>query len=242
MALSNGPACEKVIRQRPAMGDNTGSMNIAFAIAAALFDRERGGAPATVDVSLLATAMWTLAMDILVTQDEELKQAPSGWHPLTEPYLTADGHWLQLMLIQVERYWQEFCELLGRPDLLTDPRFSDREARQANADLCVAEFGRIFAERTYDEWAQLLAGFSGPWEPMLTPEEVTKDPQVVANSYFPEVAGVGARVVAPPAQFDRTPVQPLPAPRLGEHTDAVLIALGVSPDELTEMRKAGIVA
>ena len=133
------PEMETVVRQRPAMGDNPAGMHLAFGVAAALFRRERTGVGSVVDVSLLATAMWALAMDVMRAIDDDdhpqgaAVERPSGWNPLTEPFRTSDGRWLQLLLLEPDRYWRELCEVVGRPDLTDQRPLHRRWLRQAHA-------------------------------------------------------------------------------------------------------------
>ena len=93
-----------------------------------------------VDVSLLATAMWTLSSDILAALGGDEPKASSGRGPSVNPvvgmYRTKDGRHIQLVFLEADRYWPDFCRLIGRPDLIDDPRFSDLRARGENAEAC----------------------------------------------------------------------------------------------------------
>src|SRR5580704_17226066 len=115
------------IGQRGAMGDRNGAMALAFGIAGALLKRARTGAGSVVDVSLLATAMWTLSSDLLAALQGQTVGAASGRgaspNPLVGSYRTRDGRHVQLVFLEADRYWADFCRLLGRDALLDDPRF-----------------------------------------------------------------------------------------------------------------------
>ena len=81
-------------------------------------------------------------------------------------------------------------------------------ARRANAAACVAELDAIFAERTLDEWKEILATLDAPWSPIQSVEEVVDDPQVLANSYIGDVEtgdGASYRLPTVPVQFDGQP-------------------------------------
>ena len=99
--------------QRAAFGDSAGGMTIAGGIAAALFRRERTGEPSVVDVSLLGTAMWILAPDIvcreLTDQEMPLFTAPQAPNPIVNSYRTKDGRWLFLNMLQPDRFWADLC-------------------------------------------------------------------------------------------------------------------------------------
>jgi crotonobetainyl-CoA:carnitine CoA-transferase CaiB-like acyl-CoA transferase len=109
------------IGQRGAMGDRSGAMSLAFGIAAALLKRTRTGTGSVVDVSLLATAMWMLSSDMLSALDGESPQATSGrgptFNPLVGTYRTKDGRHIQLVFLEADRYWGDFCRLIGRRPL-----------------------------------------------------------------------------------------------------------------------------
>lgn len=139
------------IGQRGAMGDRNGAMALAFGIAGALLKRTRTGAGSLVDVSLLGTAMWMLSSDLLAALNGGVVHRPSGRSaqisPLTSTYRTRDDRHVQLMFLQGDRYWPEFCRTVGRAELGDDERFIDMAARRANGAACVAELDAIFIER-----------------------------------------------------------------------------------------------
>src|SRR4051794_21749277 len=110
------------ISQRGAMGDRNGAMALAFGIAAALLTRTRPGEGPVVDVSLLASAMWTLPSDLLAALNGGTVARVPGRgampNPLVGTYRTSDGRHISLVFLEADRYWADFCKLLGRDDLL----------------------------------------------------------------------------------------------------------------------------
>jgi crotonobetainyl-CoA:carnitine CoA-transferase CaiB-like acyl-CoA transferase len=236
--------------QRPAFGDSIGAMTIAGGVAAALLQRERTGVAPVVDVSLLGTAMWVMAPDVVASKLlGPGKGIPSfgrgaAPNPIANSYRTADGRWLLLMMLQPDRYWTDFCTCVGRPDLAADPRYADGMKRFQNREACIAELDALFATRTLAEWRERFAGFDGPWAPMQTAAELHDDPQTVANGYVRLVQG-GEKgrfaLVADPVQFDETPLDLAPAPELGQHTEEVLLELGLSWDEIATHKQAGAI-
>ena len=130
------PERDHPISPRGAFGDRNGGMALAFGVAAALVRRARTGEGSVVDVSLLATAMWTLSSDVLSALQGMAPRAPEGRvvvNPLVGSYRTKDGRHIQLVFLESDRYWPDFCSLVGRADLAEDPRFADLHARGANA-------------------------------------------------------------------------------------------------------------
>ncbi|MGI5218831.1 CaiB/BaiF CoA transferase family protein [Nocardia sp. CA-290969] len=239
---------EYPISQRGAMGDRNGAMALGFAMAAALLRRHRTGRGSVVDVSLLATAMWMLSSDVLAALAGNSPVAVSGRgtpvNPLVGTYRTKDHRHIQLVFLQGDRYWAQFCDLVQRPDLRDDPRFTDMRARAAHRAECVAELDAEFARRTFDEWKQLLARLDAPWAPVQSVEELLADPQVLANDYLGVVeteTGQSYRLPTGPVQFDERPPELRRAPEHGEHTETLLLELGYTWTDITELKDAGVV-
>ncbi|MEW6471519.1 MAG: CoA transferase [Actinomycetota bacterium] len=232
--------------QRAAFGDIMGGQTIAGGIAGALFRRERTGEPSVVDVSLLGLGLWNLSPDIVAAG---ILGAPiPGFdrtdmpNPLTNTYRTADGRFVFLVFLQADRHWPELCEAMERPDLLTDDRFADARGRFANRKECIALLDEIFATRTLAEWQVRLSRVQGVWGPVQTALEVHDDPQVLANGYLPELKlddGTPFRLVANPVQFDETPPELTPAPGHGQHTDEILLELGLDWDHILALKETG---
>ena len=237
---------EEPMFQPAAFFDLQGANTIAGAIGTALFQRERSGLPTEVDVSLLGVGIWALSPDIMAGPYVGSIPSPDRTitpNPLTNSYPTADGRWLYLVCLQADRYWVELCEVIGRPELATDERFTDMVVRAQNAKACITELEGTFLTGSLEHWRTQLAGFSGVWAPALTPSEVHDHVQVAVNGYLPEVAahdGTTFRLPAPPMQFGGEPPQPKgPAPEFGQHTEEILLELGHDWDAISELRQSG---
>lgn len=243
------PDREYPIGQRGAMGDRNGAMALAFGIASALLRRERTGQGSVVDVSLLATAMWTLSSDVLAALGGQppvpaAVGRPTGPNPLVGVYRTKDDRHVQLVFLEGDRYWVPFCQLLGRDDLAADPRFATLRDRGVNAAECTAALDAIFAERTLEEWKQVLSGLDAPWAPMQSIEELLDDPQVLANGYVGEVRvdeRTAYRLPNVPVQFDGRPADLGRAPEFGEHTEQLLLELGFDWERISELQAARVI-
>jgi crotonobetainyl-CoA:carnitine CoA-transferase CaiB-like acyl-CoA transferase len=236
------------ISQRGALGDRNGALALAFGVSAALFKRTRTGAGSVVDVSLLATAMWTLSSDLLAALGGADPAPASGRGPLANPlvgvYRTKDDRHISLVFLQPDRYWADFCRLIDRPELAEDPRFSDIVVRRENGEACVEELDREFAKRTYGEWKSLLANLDAPWSPVQSVPEVLADPQVAANGYIGDVViegEVAYRLPAVPVQFDGQPPPLRRAPEHGEDTEALLLEVGYEWEQIAELKEAGVI-
>jgi len=245
-AFSYSTPGDTPVGQRPAFGDGIGGMTIAGGIAGALFKRERTGEPSVVDISLLSTACWVLSPDI--TAAPFIPRFPTGGdrrqmpNPLVGQYKTADDRWLIIIMLQPDRYWADFCQHLGHPELIDDPRFRDQKVRFENRGECVDTLDEIFGSHTLDEWRSKLDTMEGVWAPMQTPREIHDDPQVVENGYLPPVTGHDGkefRLAANPVQFDEGPLALGPAPEHGQHTEEILLdLLGMSWDEITDHKQS----
>jgi crotonobetainyl-CoA:carnitine CoA-transferase CaiB-like acyl-CoA transferase len=232
----------------PALGDLASGAFLAGAIAAALFRKERTGRGAIVDVSLLAAGMWVAAPGVVASQLYGVDNIPRYRHadlpnPLVAGYATRDGRMIYLAGIQTEGHFENFCRLIGRDELLTDPRFANGVARQAHTRECIAVLDEVFAERDLVDWVKILEGLSTPWSIVQSAAEAAVDPQVVANEYVTQVEGARGPfpLVASPAQFDGEPTTLRRAPDHGEQTEEILLELGRDWDEIARLKEKGAV-
>ena len=233
-----------------AFGDIAGAQTIAGGIAAALFARATTGKPSVVDVSLLSYGLWNASPHIVLSKMlgiPDIPRRPRGQspNPITGSYKTADGRTLQLVMLQPDRYWAKLCELLGRPDLVDDPRFVDARARAENSAACIAELDTEFGRRTLAECTEVLGQQDGPWAVHQWPLEIFDDEQVRANGFVRTVeAADGSEfdLVANPVQFDETAPLLVRAPEMGEHTEEVLLALGLDWEELADLKAREVIS
>jgi crotonobetainyl-CoA:carnitine CoA-transferase CaiB-like acyl-CoA transferase len=234
----------------PAFGDSIGAMTIAGGIMGALYHRERTGEATTVDVSLLSTGLWSMgaAMALSLQLQQGWRPPPpgqGGGNPLVGNYRTKDDRYVSLCCLQVGKYWAEACRLIGRPQLADDERFADNASIIANGPAAVALIAEAFAERTLDEWREVLADFSGQWTIVQDTLEAAADPQTVANGYVMDCEtseGVPFALVTAPMQYGGQPAPPKRAPEFNEHGDAILTDLGLDWDTIVDLKVRGVVA
>lgn len=237
------------VMQSAAFGDAIGGMFAAGGVAAALVERAQTGNGTTVDVSLLGSAAWVLAPDVLAAHlhGSEMPRLPRGENPnpLVNSYRTRDGRWLFCNMLQPERYWDGFVRALGHAELASDPMFATALARYQNRTAVIARIDAIFRERDFAEWAQRLTANDCVWAPMQTPAEVARDPQVAANGYLlpgqhPEHGAF--HTVASPVQIGgATAGTSRVAPELGQDTESVLLAAGYGWDDLARLKEQGAI-
>lgn len=234
----------------PAFGDVMGGLSTAGAIAAALFNRERTGEPAIVDVSLLATALWQISPLVVASKLFGMSKMPTGGDRTQSPnpgvgaYRTSDERFISLILLQSDKFWTDLVTRLGVPEMATDERFIDSAARAQNNTECIRQLDEAFGSQPLSHWKEALADFEGVWTPFQTLDELYEDPQVQANGYLPAMTapnGQEVQLVASPAQFDEEPIAVERAPEHGEHTELALMELGYEWDQIAAMKESGAI-
>jgi crotonobetainyl-CoA:carnitine CoA-transferase CaiB-like acyl-CoA transferase len=233
----------------PAVGDIQAGVNLAGAIAAALFHRERTGEGAVVDGSLLAAGLWAMQPSIAgsyVTGRDELPKSDRlrPGNPLANVYRTADQRFVFLAMLEADRYWPGFCEAVGKPDWIHHPRLATSELRLAHVEECVGLLDELFAQRSLAHWTTVLESQEGQWSIVQTTREALDDKQAWANGYLQMVKydnGAQLPLVTAPVQFNETPPELSPAPGHGEHTDDIMRATGMTEDRLMELKIIGAI-
>jgi crotonobetainyl-CoA:carnitine CoA-transferase CaiB-like acyl-CoA transferase len=237
----------------PAFGDSIGGMNIAGGISAALFHRERTGEALEVDVSLLSTAWW--AAGASVTQGLESGAAmrstlPNSDAPTVNPFLgnyeTSDGDTINLCIVSPTAYIRDTFEHLGIPEAADDPRFSEVLTLVENAKAAAELVAKAIASKPLDYWREHLKTMKGQWAPVQSLVDLGTDEQAIADDMVVEVeAGDGGKpfkVVRGPVQFNHEPLVTTRAPRASEHTELVLLELGLDWDRIGALKESGAIA
>jgi crotonobetainyl-CoA:carnitine CoA-transferase CaiB-like acyl-CoA transferase len=215
------------------VADKTTAVTVVYGVLAALFHRERTGEGQEIEVPMFETMVNFVMAEHLWGNAFEPPLAPPGYVRLMShhrrPYQTKDGY--IAMLPYMDAHWDTFCKVVGRPDLLEDPRFRTMGDRTKNIDATYEETGRIMATRTTQEWLDLFEPTSVPVNKVNTLEELVVDPHLVETGFWKIVDHpTEGRVRQPgfPVNFSATPasVDRRHAPRLGEHTREMLREAG----------------
>ena len=144
------------------------------------------------------------------------------------PYRTADS-WI-CVLVYTEDHWRRFLQYIGRAELLADDRYSDVASRIANVDDLYVLIAEVLTTKTTDEWLRVFDEIDVPAARLREPDEVFADRDglltgLIALGEHPTEGRV--RTIAHPVRYGgRRPAPPLPAPRLGAHTEEVLREIG----------------
>lgn len=210
-----------------------------------LVDRTGGGQ--VVDVSLLATAAWTMASDLAPTLVDGRSPSKRDRHhliaPLANRFRCGDDRWIILNMPEV-RWWAPFCEAIDRPELLEDPRFGTVRERLDNMPELIALLDEAFASRSLAEWGRTFDEAGLIWGPAATIAELAADPQAAAIELFPTVEHPDGpfRTVAAPMRIAGADIRPRgPAPAVGAHSAEVLHELGLDADEIAALAAAGVI-
>jgi crotonobetainyl-CoA:carnitine CoA-transferase CaiB-like acyl-CoA transferase len=236
------------VRMGLPMGDLAGGMFGAFAVAGALFRRARTGQGAHVDISLLdcQVSLLTYVAQYFWTDGRVPGRMGSG-HASVVPYqalATGDGH--LIIAIFAEKFWAGFCRAVGHPEWEGDPRFATNRARLAHRETLMALVETVFRDRTTEDWLVRLHAAGVPAAPILSVDRVLSDPQVrhrrmVVDVDHPRHGPLPT--LGTPVKVDGAMELPVTgAPRLGEHTDALLSGLLKYPAErLAALRRDGVI-
>jgi crotonobetainyl-CoA:carnitine CoA-transferase CaiB-like acyl-CoA transferase len=227
--------------------DTVGGLNAAFAIMAALYHRERTGEGQFIDVALLDSIMplmgWVAANLLIGGQQPQLlgndnmTAAPSG------TFVTQDGY-INIAANKQEQ-WEAVADVLGVPELKSDPRFQKRDARKKNRRALTPLLEAKLKQRPTDDWVELLNAKGVPSGAILSLDAALDQPQVAHRHTLGTVhaEGIGdLRLFNLTALFEKTPGTVASAPpRLGQDTEAILGEIGYTKEHLAELRQKGVV-
>ncbi len=224
------------------------ALHAAFGAMAALYHRAQTGAGQVIDVSLLATSimfMTPLLMERNLTGIHRQGQGNTGYYTApSDAYRTRNG-WILVPTIG-DPMFRRWTRLVGREDLIDDPRCKDDITRGNNAGMLNDVMIAWCAARTREEAMAQLERARIPCGPVCELDEALNDPQVRARRLFVETPLPGnsqlGPVAAPAVRLSQSPGDVRRrAPLLGEHTDEVLRELEFTADEIKTFRSDGVI-
>ena len=227
------------------MADTIGGMTAAFAVAAALANRDdnRG---TFIDVSMLeaviATMGWVVSNHLIAGQapspngNDNFTASPSG------TFKTADG--VMNIAANKQEQFEVLCEIIGNPGLAQDPRFADRKNRLDNRSALTAELEAAFATAPTHDWVEKLTAQGVPAGPVWSVPEALAHPQLADRGLLQthRIGPEDLQLVGIGAKLDGTvPGVSFPPPELGAHTNEILTELGYDAAQITTLKQEGAI-
>lgn len=233
----------------PGIGDHATASTLYSAIVTGLYRREKTGLGGHVSTSLIAEGAWAAATWIegalngakFYGQHDRLRPP----NALLNPYRTGDDRWL-LLVAAPTKEWPGFVKAMNLPALLDDPRFLDGKLRAKNAAALVEILDPVFASKQLADWVKTFDEGRVIYSVVQVANEIVQDPQMIANEIFvplaDDAANTGRTVNSPVRVAGVRKVAPRRAPRLGEHSVAVLRELGFTEANIARLLASGAVS
>ena len=242
-----GFAGQGPMRAGAAVADVTAGLQAALGIMTAIVERETTGEGQWVQSNLLQAGLTLLDFQAArYTMDGQVPPQVGNDHPTSMPtsaYRTADG------FINVaaagSAIWKRLCDAIGRPDLMSDPRFKSAEDRASNRAALADEINAVLATRPSLDWVESLNAAGVPCGPIHAMDEVFADAQVrhLNASVAVEHPTLGTlNILNQAIKLSRTPGAVVTAtPERGEHSDEILGEIGLSVAEVADLRESGAI-
>jgi crotonobetainyl-CoA:carnitine CoA-transferase CaiB-like acyl-CoA transferase len=227
------------------VADRSVGQQVASAVSAALYYREKSGKGQRVDVPMWEHLLQIVLSDHLGGYTFEPQQGEPGYAriltPDRRPYQTGDGY--VCALIYNDKQWKAFLEIIGKPEIFKLPQFATQEARSQNYTLAYAMVADEMKRRTTAFWLEALERGDIPVQRMNSLNDIVSDPHLNAIGYLQLVEHPSEgriRMLAVPSEWsESTPEYRRHAPRLGEHTREVLREAGFPTEKIDSLIASG---
>ena len=230
----------------PAIGDWIGALNAFGCIGTALYYRSRTGVGQHIDISLVRSLLWMAAkLDYPITG--EMQSRTGNHHSNLAPYGVFKGNRGESIVLGVlsNNLWEKFCHVLGRPDLVDDPRFSTNNMRVENKQSLIELIeGWLRTFNHISEASQLLMDAGIPCSKIYNMKDINEDPHYNQCGWIADMPTADEMTSVPTRRFPSNPfgfsefsAEYRKAPALGEHNHEVLESLGYSAQEIDEMEQ-----
>jgi crotonobetainyl-CoA:carnitine CoA-transferase CaiB-like acyl-CoA transferase len=227
------------------LADKTCALSIAGAISAALFARERSGRGQFVEIPMFEQMVAFVLGEHLFGHNFVPPLGTLGYTRVTapwrRPYKTKDGY--LCMMAYTQAHWQKFWTMVGKPEMMSDPRFDSIASRAKNVVLIYQLAGQCIADRTTEEWLVDLRELEIPAARMSSLDDILTDPQLAASGFFKRATHPSEGEIL----YTDSPVRFSGAgstsdrlqPRLGEHSFEVLREAGFKENEIQALAASG---
>jgi crotonobetainyl-CoA:carnitine CoA-transferase CaiB-like acyl-CoA transferase len=225
--------------------DHVGALVSGYAMVLALLSRERTGEGQQVDTSLYGSQLCIQSFNItgaIWSGVERGRTRHEDRAPTWNQFEAGDGKWFMIGALPADKWWPQFCEVMGLPELAQDPYRTAAQRMPRNAEV-IAKMDAVFKTRTRDAWIEAFQARGLLVEPVMDYLEIAEDEQAWANDYLvkvPDAAGREWTMVGSPVRMSKTParIERL-APEFGQHTEEVLLEAGYAWDEIAAVRARG---
>ena len=227
------------------IADRSVGQQVASAVSAALYHREKTGSGQRIDVPMFEHLLQLVLGDHLGGYTFEPQLGEPGYHrilaPDRRPYETRDGY--VCALIYNDKQWKAFFDILGKPEIFSLPEFSTQEARSKNYNRAYAMVAEEMKQRTTAQWVEALERADIPVQRMNSIDDIVADPHLAAIGYLEVVEHpTEGRIksLAVPSEWSQSrPGYRRHAPRLGEHTREVLREAGLTEERIDSLLQSG---
>jgi crotonobetainyl-CoA:carnitine CoA-transferase CaiB-like acyl-CoA transferase len=225
------------------VADRSVGQQVASAVSAALYYREKSGKGQRVDVPMFEHLLQIVLGEHLGGDTFEPRVGEPGYARMLaadrRPYATKDG--FVCALIYNDKQWRAFFTVIGKPEMMREPEYATQEARSQNYGRAYAFVAEELKKRTTAEWLEALERADIPVQRMNSLDDIVADPHLAATGYFRRVEHPSEgtlRSMAVPSEWSESPPQyRRHAPRLGEHTAEVLREVGLAEDRIEALTK-----
>ena len=230
------------------MGDNFTGMTLVSEICAALFNRTKTGKGDYVRSSLFHNGVFAMGAMQIATQGEN-----GSAYPRTRQrhgvafgdYKCKDGRYVYIASGYAEKLIAKVFSIIGRSELINDPRYSSASARTENAEELYDIIQQAMLQRSSEEWLEFAREADIPMVRMQHFSEVSEDEQALVNGYIQNVtysSGVQYKIASSPIEMDSVgELHTEPTKAIGADTEAVLKAYGYTDEQLLQMRASGVI-
>jgi crotonobetainyl-CoA:carnitine CoA-transferase CaiB-like acyl-CoA transferase len=227
------------------VADRSVGQQVASAVSAALYRREKSGKGQRVDVPMFEHLLQVVLGEHLGGYTFEPQQGEAGYArmlaPDRRPYQTRDGY--VCVLIYNDKQWRAFFDVIGQPEKFKDPRFSNQEVRSKHYPEAYAFVAEELKKRSTGEWIEALERADIPVQRMNSIADIVADPHLAATGYFRSVEHPSEgriRSMAVPSEWSESPPEyRRHAPRLGEHTREILGEAGYAASDIDALMASG---
>jgi crotonobetainyl-CoA:carnitine CoA-transferase CaiB-like acyl-CoA transferase len=227
------------------VADRSVGQQVASAVSAALYHREKSGRGQRVDVPMFEHLLQIVLGEHLGGHTFEPQHGEAGYArmlaPDRRPYRTKDGY--VCTLIYNDKQWRAFFDVIGQPEKFKDPKFSNQEVRSRHYPEAYAFVAEELKKRSTAEWLEALERADIPVQRMNGIDDIVADPHLQAIGYWRVVEHPSEgpiRSMATPSEWSESqPQYRRHAPRLGEHTREVLGEAGLSEEEIDSLVRSG---